>query len=301
MEETQKRSKYGFLFAVLKVVGIIVAIVAVILIGIYAYIRLALGIDIFGTISTLKKLGSDFEMSAIVDYEYTQTDVEQAFNQFDLAGISNIYTETNGEYAINPDYNGGGVVSSDIAFTDKQLAGFLQTFIKSSVLLEDSDNLALTLNVKQVKFSNYELLANGPKVDVNVVLYTSIKTIKSVMNIFPLSLFVNYIPDDLYVSANFSIQKTGVKTYSISPDHIKLNGLNETETFGLISLITNLMDGGDAYTLCQDIGDIMFQSLICGDGADQAGLTSELSVVGIVDYNFEVIDEKICFVLKKSS
>ena len=63
--------------------GIIVAIVAVILIGIYAYIRLALGIDIFGTISTLKKLGSDFELSAIVDYEYTQTDVEQAFNQFD--------------------------------------------------------------------------------------------------------------------------------------------------------------------------------------------------------------------------
>ena len=75
MEKAKERSKYGFLFAILKILGIIVGIVLLVLVGLYFYIRVILGIDIFGIFDTFiftsKCLGKD----RFVDRDDERTDI----------------------------------------------------------------------------------------------------------------------------------------------------------------------------------------------------------------------------------
>ncbi len=298
MEETKKKSNYGFLFAILKVLGIIVLVVALVLGGLYFYIRVILGVDIFGAINLVKKLGNDFEVSTIVDDPYSTTDIDNAFLQFDNAGLAGFYTKNGEDYTINEDISTLPQASQDIAFSSKQLAGFLHTFIESSLNVDGGDIGDIQLDVKQIKISNYQELANGPKVDMNIVLHTSIKELKATINIFPLSLLTKYLPEDIYIGVNFSITKTGELTYTIDPISMKVNGLSEKDTAALLNIVIKVIGGGDVYLLTNDIGKIVMQALVSGENGEP-GITQELSVVGIADYTFENRQDGIYFVMKR--
>lgn len=296
MEEVKKKNKYGFLFAILKVLAIALAVVAVVLIGLYIYIRATLGIDIFSAIRTVKKLGQDYNVSTVVDKPYDDSDIASAFLQFDNAGMSGFYTIQNGEYIINDDISDVENATQDIALTDKQLAAFLQTSLTSSLKISDGD-IDLSFDIKQVKFSNFQVLETGSSVDMNVVMYTSAKLIKDELSVFPLTLLKKYIPDDIYVSATFRVQKNGSQSYIIEAISLKLNGLSASETVSLVGMFSKLGDFGDAYTLSAELGKIVMQGLVKGENGE-SGFVKELAPLGISDFDFELINNNICFVFK---
>ncbi len=293
MEETKKSSNLGFLFAILKVLGAIVGIVAVVLIGIYVYVRVVLGIDIFGIIKIVKNI-SNFDESTVITAPVTDTDKEQAFAQFDLAGLGDFYTVTDGQYTIRDDISSLPTASQDIALTDVQTCALVQSLIDSSLSLDQSLNLPIT--IKQIKFSNYVSMANGGKIDVNMVFHTSLKELKTVINTFPINLFIKYIPDDAYVSVNFSVEQTDALSYSITPKDISINNLTADQTAIVISVIGSALDGTNPQGLCKDIGNLVFQALVGND--EGTGLARELDVVGINSFAFEQDGNNIKFCLK---
>ncbi len=293
MEETKKSNNLGFLFAILKVLGAIIGIVAVVLIGIYVYVRVVLGIDIFGIIRIVKNI-SNFDESTMITAPVTETDREQAFAQFDLAGLSGFYTVEDGEYTIKDDISSLPTASQDIALSDVQTCALVQSIINSSLKLDQ--DLTLDLSIKQIKFSNYVSMANGGKIDVNMVFHTSLKELKTMVNTFPINLFIKYIPDDAYVSANFSVEQTDTLSYSITPKDICVNNLTPDQTAIVLSVIGSALDGVTSQSLCRDIGNLAFQALIGND--EGTGLARELDIVGINSFAFEQDGDNIKFVLK---
>lgn len=298
MENTKKKSNYGFLFAILKILLGIVIVVVLILGGLYLYIRFALGLDIFGAIRSVKKLNNDFAIESVVDSPYETTDVDSAFAQFDNAGLQGFYTkDSEGNYTINDDISGLPMATCDIKLSDKQLAGFMQTFVVSSLKLDGEDIEDLQFEIKQAKFSNYRESGTGTIIDANIVLYTSISSLKDSMNVFPFTLITKYIPDDLYISADFSIQKTGTRTFSVEAISLKLNGLTADETATIMGILGKIADIGDSYELSAELGNTIMQALVCGKNGE-AGLVTELSSVNIEDFNFEKDENEIYFVFK---
>ena len=182
MEEVKKENKFGFLFAVLKVLGIILAVVVVALGVLYFYVRVVLGIDIFGIIRIAKSLGSDFDETTLITSPVTETDMEQTFMQFDLAGLDGFYTEQDGEYKIADDLSSLSLATQDISFTDVQTCALLQNVLNAT--FELNQGVKLDFEIEQIKFSNFVSMANGGKVDVNMVLHTSLKELKTLINTF---------------------------------------------------------------------------------------------------------------------
>lgn len=299
MEQTKKKSNYGFLFAILKVILGIVILVVLVLGGIYLYVRIALGIDIFGAIRSVKKLGNDFAIESVVDTPFTGTDAEGVEAQFNNAGLTGLYyKDADGNYAVKDDISGVSA-TCDIRLTDKQLAAFIQSSIISSLKLEGQDVENLSFEIKQVKFSNFKSSATGPSIDTNIVLYTSITSIKKTLNVFPLSIVTKYLPDDLYISASFTAKKTGTNAFAVEGLGLKLNGLSEGETSTILDILGKAANLGDSYSLSADIGKVVMQALICGEDGT-AGFTTELAPFNIDDYNFEKDTESntIYFVFK---
>lgn len=294
MEEAKKQNNLGFLFAMLKIIGIIVAVVAVVVLGIYFYVRVILGIDIFGIINIVKKMGKDFDETTMITTPITEDSTTLAFEQFDLAGLSGFYTVENGEYKINDDISGLTAATQEIQLTDVQVASLVQSLLNSSAQI--GEDLELDITLKQITFSNLTTMANGNKVDVNVVFHTSLKELKSAINVFPVSLFIKYIPNDAYVSVNFSIEQTDATTYKITPKNIKLNSLTADQTSQVISVIGSVVGNTSSRALCEDIGDLVFQALIGNDNGP--GLVRELDVVGITGFAFETVGTDIKFILK---
>lgn len=300
MEQTKKKSNYGFLFAILKVILGIVILVALVLGGIYLYVRIALGIDIFGAIRSVKKLGQDFQIETIVDSPFTDADSEGVEAQFDNAGLVGFYTkDADGNYTVKADISSLPNATCDIKLTDKQLAAFMQTAVISSLQLEGEDVSDLSFEIKQVKFSNYKSSTTGPSIDVNIVLCTSITSLKKTLDVFPLSIVTKYLPDDLYISASFTAKKTGNKTFAVEGLGLKLNGLSESETATILDILGRASNLGDSYSISAEVGNTVMQALVCGKNGE-AGFTTELAPLNIDDYNFEKDSESntIYFVFK---
>lgn len=299
MEETKKSNKFGFLFAVLKILGIIVAAIAVVLIGLYLYLRIFLDIDIFAIIRTVKNLNK-YEITDIVTEPFDDADLDSTFSQFDLGGLSGIYTKSaDGEYTINDDIEGLPEATSNIRLDGKQLAAFMDTVIASGLKLDGEDE-EMAFSIKQVKLSDMKSLAGGPSVKMDMVIHTSIKALKSQLNVFPLTMIAKYIPEDLYISASFVVEQKGDLTYAITPDKVRLNNLSANDTSKLLSVLGTLNESQpmDMYSLSEDVGKTVMQALVCGPNGE-AGFAKELAPVGINGFTFEQELGKIYFVFKK--
>ena len=294
MEKAKERSKYGFLFAILKILGIIVGIVLLVLVGLYFYIRVILGIDIFGIIGILKNLGSDYDPSKLLTNPVTQEITDQTFDKFDNVGLSGIYTYEGGKYKINDDISSLPTATADISFNDTELCALLQTVLDSSVELAEGETIEL--EIKQVTFSDYKSMANGAKIKVNVVFYTSLEKLKASLNVFPLTLITKYIPEKAYISTNFYVEQTGDLTYTITPDSMSINNLSKSQTSTVLSVIGSVLGEFDMFTICEEIGNTMFNALVGDDKT--SGLVKELNVVGITAYSIDKVDSKIYFTMK---
>jgi hypothetical protein len=166
--------------------------------------------------------------------------------------------------------------------------------LDSSVELAEGETLAL--EVKQVSFSDYKSMANGAKVKVKVIFYTSLAKVKSSLNVFPLTLISKYIPENAYISSTFYVEQTGDLNYTITPQSMAVNNLSETQTSQVLSVIGSVLGEFDMFSLCEEIGNTMFNALI-GDSKN-SGLVKELNVVGINSYSFDLVQNKIYFTMK---
>ena len=221
---------------------VIVAILGVVIIGGYIYVRTTYGIDLFRTAGQLKTLTQAVDETALCpnaygeeDFAAMKTELNKKFDGF----VS--YEEGKGfnGYSVNFGSLAGKSMSGTVSLTEKQVGAITQTVFYGQtggkIKIGEKE---VSVTVVQVDFS--EIAANG-SADFNVVAKIDLTPFKADMGDFPYKYFKKYIPDNLYVSSVVRVDKTEEDgfSYTVSHKSITLNNLSGDDTADLFNTLNS--------------------------------------------------------------
>lgn len=266
---------------------VIVAVLGVVVIGGYIYVRSAYGIDLFRTAGQLKTLTEQVNEAELCPNAYGDSDFTDLKNSVnaEIEGLVKL-EEGKGYNGYTLDFSAltGAELSKTIALSEKQVGAlaeivfFEQTGGKIQLGGKQTD-----VTIVQTDFS--EIAENG-SADFNVVCKLDLSPFKADMDKFPYSLFKKYIPDSLYVSSTVRVDKTtdGQFDYTVSHKGLALNNLNAEETADLFHTLNAVLKIGSAESVNLQIGTIAVNALI---GNEQSvGFAYSLKAVGATTFYF---------------
>ena len=277
---------------------VIVAILGVVIIGGYVYVRTTYGIDLFRTAGQLKTLSQDVDESALCPNAYGEQDfVEMKSAVNDKIDGLIVYEKGKGYngYSVNFDALNGKVMTDMISLTEKQVGAVAQTVFYEQtggkIKLGDKE---VSVTVMQVDFS--EIAANG-SADFNVVAKIDLTPFKADMGGFPYKYFKKYIPDNLYVSSVVRVDKTEEDgfSYKVSHKFITLNNLSGDDTADLFNTLNAVLKIGIAENLNMQVGETAVNALIGTEKSN--GFAYSLKAIGATAFKFETASDADRFIV----
>ena len=266
---------------------VIVAILGVVVIGGYIYVRSAYGIDLFRTAGQLKTLTEQVNETELCPNTYGDSDFVDLKNSVnaEIEGLVK-FEEGKGYNGYTLDFSAliGANLSKTIVLSEKQVGALAQTvFFEQTGGKIQLGGKQTDVTIVQTDFS--EIAENG-SADFNVVCKLDLSPFKADMDKFPYSLFKKYIPDSLYVSSTVHVDKTtdGQFDYTVSHKGLALNNLNAEETADLFHTLDAVLKIGSAESVNLQIGTIAVNALI---GNEQSvGFAYSLKAVGATTFYF---------------
>ena len=267
---------------------VIVAILGVVIIGGYVYVRTTYGIDLFRTAGQLKTLTQAVDETALCpdaygeeDFAAMKTELNKKFDGF----VS--YEEGKGVngYSVNFGSLADKSVSGTISLTEKQVGAIIQTvFFGQTGGKLNIGGKDVSVTVVQVDFS--EIAENG-SADFNVVVKTDLMPFKADMSNFPYKYFKKYIPDNLYVSSVVRVDKAEDDGFSYTVTHkaLTLNNLSADDTADLFNTLDAVLKIGSAENLNMQVGRMAVNTLI--GTAENNGFAYSLKAIGATAFKFE--------------
>lgn len=277
---------------------VIVAILGVVIIGGYVYVRTTYGIDLFRTAGQLKTLTKDVDESALCPNVYGEQDfVEMKSAVNDKIDGLIVYEKGKGYngYSVNFDALNGKVMTDMISLTEKHVGAIAQTVFYEQtggkIKLGDKE---VSVTVVQVDFS--EIAANG-SADFNVVAKIDLTPFKADMGGFPYKYFKKYIPDNLYVSSTVRVDKTEEDgfSYKVSHKSVTLNNLSGDDTADLFNTLNAVLKIGTAENLNMQVGTMAVNALI--GTKDNPGFAYSLKAIGATAFKFETASDAERFIV----
>lgn len=277
---------------------VIVAILGVVIIGGYVYVRTTYGIDLFRTAGQLKTLSQDVDESALCPNAYGEQDfVEMKSAVNDKIDGLIVYEKDKGYngYSVNFDALNGKVMTDMISLTEKQVGAVAQTVFYEQtggkIKLGDKE---VSVTVVQVDFS--EIAANGGA-DFNVVAKIDLTPFKADMGGFPYKYFKKYIPDNLYVSSTVRVDKTEEDgfSYKVSHKSVTLNNLSGDDTADLFNTLNAVLKIGTAENLNMQVGTMAVNALIGTEKSN--GFAYSLKAIGATAFKFETASDAERFIV----
>lgn len=266
---------------------VIVAILGVVIIGGYVYVRTTYGIDLFRTAGQLKTLTKDVDESALCPNAYGEQDfVEMKSAVNDKIDGLIVYEKDKGYngYSVNFASLAGKSMTDPIFLTEKHVGAIAQTVFYEQtggkIKLGDKE---VSVTVVQIDFS--EIAANG-SADFNVVAKLDLTPFKADMGGFPYKYFKKYIPDNLYVSSTVRVDKTEEDgfAYTVTHKSLTLNNLSADDTADLFNTLNAVLKIGSAESVNMQIGTVAVNALI---GNEQSvGFAYSLKAVGATTFYF---------------
>ena len=277
---------------------VIVAILGVVIIGGYVYVRTTYGIDLFRTAGQLKTLSQDVDESALCPNAYGEQDfVEMKSAVNDKIDGLIVYEKGKGYngYSVNFASLAGKSMTDPIFLTEKQVGAVAQTVFYEQtggkIKLGDKE---VSVTVMQVDFS--EIAANG-SADFNVVAKIDLTPFKADMDGFPYKYFKKYIPDNLYVSSTVRVDKTEEDgfSYKVSHKFITLNNLSGDDTADLFNTLNAVLKIGTAENLNMQVGETAVNALIGTEKSN--GFAYSLKAIGATAFKFETASDAERFIV----
>lgn len=277
---------------------VIVAILGVVIIGGYVYVRTTYGIDLFRTAGQLKTLTKDVDESALCPNAYGEqdfADMKSAVND-KIDGLI-VYEKGKGYngYSVNFDALNGKVMTDMISLTEKHVGAIAQTVFYEQtggkIKLGDKE---VSVTVVQIDFS--EIAANG-SADFNVVAKLDLTPFKADMGGFPYKYFKKYIPDNLYVSSTVRVDKTEEDgfSYKVSHKSVTLNNLSGDDTADLFNTLNAVLKIGTAENLNMQVGTMAVNALIGTEKSN--GFAYSLKAIGATAFKFETASDAERFIV----
>lgn len=277
---------------------VIVAILGVVIIGGYVYVRTTYGIDLFRTAGQLKTLTKDVDESALCPNAYGEQDFVTMKSEIDkrFSGLI-VYEKGNGYngYSVNFDALNGKVMTDMISLTEKQVGAVAQTvFFGQTAGKLKIGGKDVSVTVVQIDFS--EIAANG-SADFNVVAKIDLTPFKADMGGFPYKYFKKYIPDNLYVSSVVRVDKTEEDgfSYKVSHKFITLNNLSGDDTADLFNTLNAVLKIGTAENLNMQVGETAVNALIGTEKSN--GFAYSLKAIGATAFKFETASDAERFIV----
>lgn len=277
---------------------VIVAVLGVVVIGGYIYVRSAYGIDLFRTAGQLKTLTEQVNEAELCPNAYGEQDfVEMKSAVNDKIDGLIVYEKDKGYngYSVNFASLAGKSMTDPIFLTEKHVGAIAQTVFYEQtggkIKLGDKE---VSVTVVQVDFS--EIAANG-SADFNVVAKIDLSPFKADMGGFPYKYFKKYIPDNLYVSSTVHVDKTtdGQFDYTVSHKGLALNNLNAEETEDLFHTLDAVLKIGTAENLNMQVGTMAVNALI---GTEESnGFAYSLKAIGATAFKFETASDAERFIV----
>ena len=287
---------------ILKIVLIIVAIVAVLVIGLFLITKYMIGVDIIGAYNGLKKLGTTVDTQTIITYPYEKDEaMANSLNSIiELkTGETGVVVSSNGEITIDTERFENLMFDSSLELTDKQLACIIDASFDEYVdSQEDSAASKLEgVELSQIQFGSYQEEGGVFKsVNMNIVVKLPLENFKTYMNSFPLSLVKDMLPSDLYIKTTLKITKDNntAWTYSIKASDTTFNNMTKEDSNNLIKAISKLLGVADADELGYSIGEVVVSTMI--GNSEQIGFGSGL--LQAKDFTFKNTGNKIYYVVE---
>lgn len=266
---------------------VVVAILGVVIIGGYIYIRTTYDIDLFRTAGQLKTLTQAVDETALCpdafgeeDFAAMKTELNKKFDGF----VSHEEGKGFNGYLVNFDALDEKVMTDMISLTEKQVGAVVQTvfFGQTSGKLKIGEK-DVSVTIVQIDFS--EIAANG-SADFNVVAKIDLTPFKADMGDFPYKLFKKYIPDNFYVSSTIRIDKTELEgfDYKVSHKSLTLNNLSADDTADLFDTLNAVLKIGTAENLNMQVGTMVVNALI--GTKDNPGFAYSMKAIGAKDFMF---------------
>ncbi len=266
---------------------VVVAILGVVIIGGYIYVRTTYDIDLFRTAGQLKTLTQAVDETALCpdafgeeDFAAMKTELNKKFDGF----VSHEEGKGFNGYSVNFDALDEKVTTDMISLTEKQVGAVVQTvfFGQTSGKLKIGEK-DVSVTIVQIDFS--EIAANG-SADFNVVAKIDLTPFKADMGDFPYKLFKKYIPDNFYVSSTIRIDKTELEgfDYKVSHKSLTLNNLSADDTADLFDTLNAVLKIGTAENLNMQVGTMVVNALI--GTKDNPGFAYSMKAIGAKDFMF---------------
>lgn len=267
---------------IVSIVGGVVLLGTIAFFGVYGWLRISYGIDLFATFQQLRVLGEEVNEEELCPNAFDENDmpdVQTLVNEHAEDLIK--YSVENGTYTVDFD-NLPAELNGIITLTDKQIGALLDTLVRQEYnnQIKVGDE-TLGLYVKQVII---DMKNEVPLLTTTVCL--NLEEIKEDMNGFPLNLVKGYIPNNLYISSSVLINRPGNEAfaYSVTSDSLIINNLSSSDTKSLYNTANTFLKFGDLDDFNVQIGQTLADALIGSETA--TGLAYSLKSVGASDYSF---------------
>ena len=277
---------------------VIVAILGVVIIGGYVYVRTTYGIDLFRTAEQLKILTEDVDEASLCPNAYGEqdfADMKSAVND-KIDGLI-VYEKGKGYngYSVNFASLAGKSMTDPIFLTEKHVGAIAQTVFYEQtggkIKIGEKESAVTAV---QVDFS--EIAASG-SADFNVVAKIDLTPFKADMNGFPYKHFKKYIPDNLYVSSTVRVNKTEKDGFSYTVTHksLTLNNLSADDTADLFNTLNAVLKIGTAENLNMQIGTTAVNALI--GTKDAIGFAYSMKAIGAKSFDFGTVSDIDLFIV----
>lgn len=277
---------------------VIVAILGVVIIGGYVYVRTTYGIDLFRTAGQLKTLTQAVDETALCPDAYGEEDFVTMKSEIDkrFSGLI-VYEKGKGYngYSVNFASLAGKSMTDPIFLTEKHVGAIAQTvFYEQTGGKIKLGEKEVSVTVMQVDFS--EIAANG-SADFNVVAKIDLTPFKADMGDFPYKLFKKYIPDNLYVSSTVRVDKTEEDgfAYTVTHKSLTLNNLSADDTADLFDTLNAVLKIGTAENLNMQVGTTAVNALI--GTKDAIGFAYSMKAIGAKSFDFGTFSDIDLFVV----
>lgn len=277
---------------------VIVAILGVVIIGGYIYVRTTYGIDLFRTAGQLKTLSQDVDESALCPNAYGEQDFVTMKSEIDKR-FSGLIVYENGKgyngYSVNFASLAGKSMTDSIFLSEQQVGAITQTvFYEQTGGKIKIGEKEVSITVMQVDFS--EIAANG-SADFNVVAKIDLTPFKADMGGFPYKYFKKYIPDNLYVSSTVRVDKTEEDgfAYTVTHKSLTLNNLSADDTADLFDTLNAVLKIGTAENLNMQVGSMAVNALI--GTKDAIGFAYSMKAIGAKSFDFGTFSDIDLFIV----
>ena len=259
----------------------VVAIVGVVGVGGYVYVRDTYGIDLIKTVKELKTLQEPVDEAKLCPNAYTlddMVDVQETVNASVEGFIT--YTEEQG-YMVNFD-NLPPEMTQIIKLTDKQVCAVAQEVVEQEIegkIKFGGENVSVAL--KQVDF--YDLADKGAC--FNVVIAVDMTPLKKTSDNAILNYVTSLVPDKMYVSSTVRIvHGADAFSYDVQHESLTINNLIAEDTEDLFHTLSVLFKVDSIDTWNVYVGNVIMDALVGNE--EKNGLAYGLKDIGATDYAF---------------